>query len=123
MDDPPREHPRPGRESLKHFRSPIGLYDVHAIDIARCCLRPINYAVWDCGTGKTILGMATAAMLFEDGLIDCCVVVAERSKVDADEWPKDSRRSPTSMSSPTTAPRNETKIRERFYSMFPAAGA
>lgn len=71
------------------YESPRGLYNFQAQGVARCYLRPSNLAVWDTGIGKSHLAMGTAALLFEDDLIDLLIIVAERNKLDKDEWPKD----------------------------------
>lgn len=69
------------------YSSPRGLYQFQADDVARCLLRPSALAVWDCGTGKSHLSMATSAMLYEDREIDLVIVVCEKSKID--EWYED----------------------------------
>ena len=71
------------------YSSPIGLYDFQAEGVATCYLKPVILPVWDTGIGKSHLAMATAALLFEDEKIDLCLVVAERNKLERDEWPKD----------------------------------
>lgn len=71
------------------YESPIGLYDFQADGVAYCYMRPENIAVWDTGIGKSHLAMATAALFFEDDLIDHMIIVAEKNKLDPDEWPKD----------------------------------
>lgn len=40
-------------------------------------------------THNSHMAMALAALLFEDGLIDLCLLVAEKNKLEKDEWPKD----------------------------------
>ena len=63
------------------YRSPIGLYQFQAEGVAYCYERNSNLLVWDCGIGKTHAAMATAALLFEDKLIDLCLVVCEKNKL------------------------------------------
>lgn len=72
------------------YHSPRGLYDFQAEGVATCYLRPDNLAVWDTGLGKTHLAMATAALLFEDDLIDLCLIICERNKLK--EWQEDFER-------------------------------
>jgi SNF2 family DNA or RNA helicase len=78
-------------ETLYH--SERGLYGFQEDGVARAYLKlqQANHvmAVWDTGTGKSHLAMALAALMFEDDLIDLVLLVAERSKIAADEWPAD----------------------------------
>ncbi len=69
------------------FHSPRGLYSFQAEFCAYGYLRPANLVVADTGLGKTIIGLATAAMLFEDNQIDLVIYVVERNKLD--EWKED----------------------------------
>lgn len=69
------------------YHSPRGLYDFQAQGVGRCVVYPDNLAVWDTGLGKTHLAMATSAILFEDGLIDHVIVIAEGGKVR--DWVED----------------------------------
>jgi SNF2 family DNA or RNA helicase len=71
-------------ESPPLYHSRLGLFDFQVDGVATCYLREVNLAIWDTGLGKTHLAMATAAMLFEDGLIDLVLVVCEQNKVA--EW-------------------------------------
>lgn len=71
------------------YHSPWGLLGFQADHVARTVFSPASMAVWDTGLGKTHLAMATAAIMFEDGLIDLCLLVAEKNKLQPDEWPKD----------------------------------
>lgn len=70
-----------------NFFSPRGLFPFQAEHVAEGYLRTNPGAdqglviVWDTGLGKTIYGMALAALLFEDGEIDQVVVVAEKNKI------------------------------------------
>lgn len=70
-----------------NFYSPVGLYPFQADDVARGYLRTDPgkdqglVVVWDTGLGKTIFGMALAALLFEDGAIDQVIVIAEKNKI------------------------------------------
>ncbi len=77
-------HPESG---LALYHSPLGLLDFQAEGVAEFVLGKNKVAVWSCGLGKTHLGMASAALLFEDDMIDLCVVACEANKVD--EWVKD----------------------------------
>jgi SNF2 family DNA or RNA helicase len=72
------------------YSSPWGLLPFQAEAVAYALLRENNLVVYDTGIGKTHIGMATAAMLFEDGLIDLCLVVCERNKLT--EWDADLER-------------------------------
>lgn len=74
---------------MRLYESPWGLLDFQARDVARAYFKPEAIAVWDTGVGKTHCAMALMALLFEDGLIDHAIVVAEKNKVKEDEWPKD----------------------------------
>jgi len=78
------------------YRSPRGLYGFQEDGVARAYLKLQTgnnvMAVWDCGTGKSHLAMALAALMFEDDLIDAVLLVAERAKIAPDEWPADLAR-------------------------------
>lgn len=69
------------------YQSPLGLFDFQADGAARTYWQwtetdePTILALWDTGTGKSHLSMATSALLYEDGLVDQVVVVAEANKV------------------------------------------
>lgn len=78
---------QPAIERLYH--SPQGLYTFQIEGVVLAFSRQDNLCVWDTGTGKTHLAMATAAMLFEDGLVDHVLIVAEKNKIESDEWPGD----------------------------------
>lgn len=69
------------------YHSKLGLFEFQADGVARCYLREVNLAIWETGTGKGHLAMATACMLFEDDLIDLVLVVCEQNKVT--EWVND----------------------------------
>lgn len=69
------------------FYSPMGLFPFQADGVARAYLETEPgtsggvVAVWDTGLGKTVLGIGTAAYLYEDEKIDLAVVVCERNKI------------------------------------------
>lgn len=69
------------------FHSPIGLYDFQADGVARTYWQwtqtdePVLLCLWETGIGKSVLAMATIAMLFEDDLVDQVLVVAEANKM------------------------------------------
>jgi SNF2 family DNA or RNA helicase len=71
----------------QNFYSPQGLFPFQAEHVAEGYLRTNPggdqglVVVWDTGLGKTIYGMALAALLFEDGQIDQAIVVAEKNKI------------------------------------------
>lgn len=69
------------------FQSPIGLFEFQAQGVAECYFRKDNFVTWDTGLGKSVLTMATAALLFEDDLIDHAVIICEQNKLD--EWMED----------------------------------
>lgn len=69
------------------YHSPVGLYQFQAEGVAYALMRRDNLYVYDTGIGKTHIGMATAALLFEDGLIDHVIVVCEKNKLA--EWGAD----------------------------------
>lgn len=71
------------------YHSPRGLFPHQLEQIPYAAARPVNYVRWDTGIGKTHIGMATGALLYEDEEISRIVVIAERAKVDRSEWPKD----------------------------------
>lgn len=88
---------------MSHWRPPEGkdLFPFQVEDITTTYYQmrgegvvplPAIDAQWDMGLGKTNLSMATAAMLFDDGLLDHVLVVAESGKVrdwadvDFPEW-------------------------------------
>lgn len=66
------------------FHSPKGLYPFQAEHVGWCCARPNNLLAWDTGLGKSVAAMATAALLFEDGVVDHVLLVCEQNKVG--EW-------------------------------------
>lgn len=78
----PMEAPR---ERL--YASPRGLYPFQAEFVAHGYLRQANLVVADTGLGKTHIGLATAAMLFEDEKIDLVIFVVEGNKLS--EWKDD----------------------------------
>lgn len=63
------------------YESPRGLYPFQADGVGRGYYTPDALALWDTGLGKTHLAMALAAVLFEDGLIDLVLVLAETNKI------------------------------------------
>lgn len=69
------------------YRSPRGLYPFQVEHVARVVSRKNNLLAWDTGLGKTHGAMASAAFLFEQGLIDVVLLVAERNKIV--EWEED----------------------------------
>lgn len=75
------------------YSSPRGLYGFQEEDIARAYLAQEkgggNLCVWDTGMGKSHLAMALAGFMFEDGLIDHVILVADLQKIADDEWPSD----------------------------------
>lgn len=85
---PARELPNGG-----NFYSPVGLYGFQAEHVAEAYLRTNPggdqglLVIWDTGLGKTILGMALAALLWEDHAVDLVMVVAEKNKVA--DWQSD----------------------------------
>lgn len=83
-------------ETLPLYESPRGLYSFQEEGIARAYLRMEEgggvLCTWETGLGKSHLAMGLAAMLFEDGLIDHVLLVAERQKIAKDEWPGDLAR-------------------------------
>ena len=66
------------------------VYNFQAEGIAEAVLMRNRLAVYDCGTGKTHVGMGTAGICFEDGEIDLVLCVAERNKIR--EWGADFKR-------------------------------
>jgi len=79
--------PREGWPEGALYHSPLGLFEFQEWGIAEAYLRESAMAVWDTGTGKSHLGMRLAALLYEDDLIDLCLVVCEKGK--AGEWVED----------------------------------
>jgi SNF2 family DNA or RNA helicase len=73
--------------SERFYYSELGLFPFQEEGVAHAAVRKDMLAVWDTGIGKTHLGMATAALLFELEEIDVCLVVCEANKVD--EWIED----------------------------------
>lgn len=94
------------------FHSPVGLYPFQANFVAHGVLRNNNLVVADTGLGKTVIALATAAVLFEDDLIDCALFVVEANKVD--EWFEDDLPKFTDLSSVLYlgSPAKRKKIRE-----------
>lgn len=72
------------------YHSRLGLFDFQVDGVAQCYLREVNLAIWETGLGKSHLAMATACMLFEDGLIDLVLLVCEQGKIT--EWVRDFQR-------------------------------
>jgi SNF2 family DNA or RNA helicase len=89
----PVEAPEPGWPDGALYHSPRGLYGFQEDGIARAYLKLEQgggvMAVWDTGTGKSHLAMALSAFMFEDDKIDHVLLVAEKGKITADEWPSD----------------------------------
>jgi SNF2 family DNA or RNA helicase len=79
--------PRDGWPEGALYHSPLGLFEFQEWGVAEAYLRESAAAIWDTGTGKSHLGMRLAALLFEDDLIDLCLVVCEKGKVG--EWVED----------------------------------
>ncbi len=75
------------------YFSPLGLFGFQVDGVARAVWQlsqtdePVKLVLYDQGIGKTHVGMVTAAMLFEDDLVDLVVVVAEATKVR--DWVED----------------------------------
>lgn len=78
---------------LSLYHSPRGVLDHQAKGAARVYFQTGDpelgaaFAIWDTGTGKSHLAMVSAALLFEDGLIDLVLLVCEVDKVK--EWVDD----------------------------------
>lgn len=68
------------------YHSRWGLLPFQQDGVMHAALGP-TLAVWDTGTGKTHLGLATAALLFEEDLIDIALVICEQNKTE--EWVAD----------------------------------
>jgi SNF2 family DNA or RNA helicase len=79
--------PRDGWPEGALYHSPLGLFEFQEWGVAEAYLRGSAAAIWDTGTGKSHLGMRLATLLFEDDLIDLCLVVCEKGKVG--EWVED----------------------------------
>ena len=77
------------RSDKRLYHSPLGLFEFQVEGVVYCYERVDNLVVWETGLGKTHLAMATAAMLFEDDLLDHMIVICEKNKLDPQEWPKD----------------------------------
>lgn len=69
------------------YESPWGLLDFQADGVALSYLRRDQLVTWDTGMGKTHHALALACLLFEDDLIDTCLVVCEKDKLG--EWADD----------------------------------
>lgn len=84
------------------YQSPLGLFDFQADGAAHTywqwtqTAEPTILALWDTGIGKSHLSMAVSALLFEDGLVDHVLVVAEANKVL--DWVEDDFPTFTSLS-------------------------
>jgi superfamily II DNA or RNA helicase len=82
------------RRALYH--SPRGVFGFQAEGAARVYLKTsepgvqAQLALWSTGIGKTHLGMVSAALMFEDGLIDIVVTVCEIGKLL--DWKEDWER-------------------------------
>lgn len=63
------------------YHSPIGLYPFQQKGIARWILHGRRMPVWDTGTGKSHIALATSAILFEDEKICLALVVCEQAKI------------------------------------------
>jgi superfamily II DNA or RNA helicase len=66
------------------------VYDFQARGIAESVLMGDVMAVWDTGIGKSHLAMGASGILFEDGLIDLVLLVAEKNKIH--EWVADFKK-------------------------------
>lgn len=86
-------------EARRLYRSPLGLFGFQVDGAARTYMQWTDPAasprailsLWDTGIGKSHLAMSTSAMLFEDGLVDKVLVVAEANKVldwSEDDFPR-----------------------------------
>lgn len=72
------------------FMSPRGLYEFQGDAVANAYLRGNMIAVVDRGLGKTVIMMALAAQLIEDGEIDLVMCIGQGNKVaDKEEFAKD----------------------------------
>lgn len=83
------------------------LYQFQAEGLARSYFAPAKLAIWDLGTGKSHLAMATACLLFEDHKIDQVLVVCESGKMP--EWVPDFQRF-TRLSARAYHGTNRTKV-------------
>lgn len=72
---------------MRLYESPWGLLDFQADGVARSYLQRDQLVTWDTGMGKTHHALALTALLFEDDLIDHCLVVCEKNKFG--EWTED----------------------------------
>jgi hypothetical protein len=63
------------------FHSPRGAYPWQVEGAVEAYVRGSMLAAWSAGTGKSVLATLTACLLFADGEIDTCVVLAESTKV------------------------------------------
>lgn len=103
------------------------LLDFQADYAAQCYYSPSKLIAADIGLGKSVITMATACALIEDGLIDLVVIGCESSKLG--EWAEDirthTRLRPRLYVGPATArplkkpkpgapPRSRAEIRERL---------
>lgn len=108
-------------EAERLYRSPLGLFSFQAEGAARTYWQwtqtdePTILALWDTGTGKSHLSMATSALLYEDDLVDIVVVVAEANKVL--DWVEDDFPTYTRLSVQRYA--GAPKKRERILSDLP----
>lgn len=87
MAVPVAERPRLANGHL--FYSPRGLYPFQAEAVAHCYLRGGMLGIIDWGLGKTIISMATAAQLMEDGLVDLIMHIGRKNKLGKTEFPQD----------------------------------
>lgn len=69
------------------YSNPRGLYEFQSKLTAYSIYRPSNLLIADAGLGKSHIGLATAAVMIEDGTIDHSIFVVEGNKVD--EWMED----------------------------------
>jgi SNF2 family DNA or RNA helicase len=72
------------------FHSPWGLFPFQMEHVVLSVLRPNNLLCHDTGLGKGVSALATAALLFEDGVIDHTIIVCEAAKLY--EWVEDVER-------------------------------
>lgn len=85
--EPRRITPARSLPNGEFFHSPLGLFPFQAEGVAHAYLETEPgtaggvVAVWDTGLGKTVLGIGTAAYLFDDNKIDLCIVICEQNKL------------------------------------------
>jgi superfamily II DNA or RNA helicase len=80
---------RPVMPNGKLFHSPLGLFPFQAECVAQAYFQEGLIGVLDTGLGKTIVSMALAAQLIQDGEVDLVMHIAQRNKIDKSEFPAD----------------------------------